>query len=285
MKKIPVREQGLVGTLFYSGTPSSAIIVLGGSSGGIKESKAEQLASHGFATLALAYFACETLPPTLNRIPLEYFEKAIKQLQEMEGIQRIGLWGGSRGAELSLILGTLFPDQIQAIAAHVPSSVVYGALDDHSAPAWTLDGKPIAPNAPFVSPKVSDPTLGKDEQTAIAATPCFLGGMEDKKAFAQSAIPVEKIRCPLLLISAEDDQMWPSSLFAKQIIDRLTAHRSPITYTHINYPRVGHSPANGTAGLHPIMKRWFAYGGNPKDNAVAALDWWEQTVQFFKTRL
>lgn len=282
MKKIPVREEGLVGTLFYSGAPSSAIIVLGGSSGGIKESRAELLAACGFATLALAYFACEHLPPALKQIPLEYFEKAIRFLQEKEGIERIGIWGGSRGAELALILGTLFPEQIQAIAAIVPSSAVYGAFPDLGAPAWTLRGQPIAPNAPFVPPSTLS---GDDEQTAIAAAPFFLQGMEDKEAFFKSAILVEKIRCPLLLISAEDDQMWPSSLFAKQIVERLKAHGSPIACTHISYPRVGHAPGLGTAGLHPILKKWLAYGGRPKENAAAAQDWWEKTAAFFKEYL
>lgn len=281
MKKIRVREHGLVATLFYSGTPASAIIVLGGSSGGIRESRAEQLAAHGFATLALAYFACEHLPPTLKQIPLEYFEKAIQFLREM-GLQRIGIWGSSRGAELALILGTLFPERIQAIAACVPSSVVYGAFPDVSAPAWTLRGKSIAQSAPFVQPNSSE---GEDENRAIATTPCFLLGMEDGQAFAEAAIPVEKIRCPLLLISAEDDQMWPSSLFAEQIALRLKAHNSPIDCTHISYPRVGHAPGFGTAGFHPILKKWLAYGGNPEDNAAAAQDWWEKTATFFKARL
>src|SRR3989344_6437973 len=105
MKKIPVREQGLVGTLFYSGSPSSAVMILGGSSGGMRESKAEQLATHGFAALALAYFAEEHLPAGLKQIPMEYFAKAIAWLRKVEGIQRIGIWGSSRGAEAALILG------------------------------------------------------------------------------------------------------------------------------------------------------------------------------------
>lgn len=282
MKKIPVRERGLVATLFYSGRPSSAIIVLGGSSGGIKEPRAALLAARGFATLALAYFACEHLPPTLKQIPLEYFEEAIQFLREREGIERIGIWGGSRGAELALILGTLFPEQIHAIAAHVPSSVVYGAFPDFNAPAWTLRGQPIAPSAPFVPPHSLS---GDDEKTAIAAAPFFLLGMEDKEAFARSAIPVEKIRCPLFLISAEDDQMWPSSLFAKQIVERLAKHGSPIACTHVSYPRVGHAPGSGTAGLHPILKKWLAYGGLPAENAAAAQDWWEKTAAFFNAHL
>lgn len=282
MKRIPIREDGLVGTLFKKGSPSSAIIVLGGSSGGLSETRAEQLAGQGFATLALAYFAAESLPPTLKEIPLEYFERAILRLRKEEGVERIGIWGGSRGGELSLILGTLFPDQIDAIAAHVPSSVVYGSLDDHRSPAWVYRGKPIAPNAPFL---FTENSTGESETSAIAATPSFLTAMKDKTAFAASAILVEKLRCPLLLISAEDDKMWPSDLFAKQIVERLAQHKSSIYCSHISYSGVGHAPSKGTAGLHPIMKRWFAFGGNPADNAHAAEDWLMQTVRFFKERL
>ncbi len=280
MKKIAVREDGLVGTFFSAGTDQAAIIVLGGSSGGLSETRAEELAKQGFNALALAYFGAEHLPKTLNQIPLEYFEKGFRWLNHK--VQKIGLWGTSRGAELSLILGTLFPEHIQAIAAHVPSSVVYGALDDPAKAAWIFRGKPIAPNAPFTKTPSS---TGECERTAISATSCFLGGMEEKGAFAASAIPVEKIGCPLLLISAQDDQMWPSSLFAEQIADRLHQHQSPIFYTHLSYPGVGHSPSKGVAGLHPVLRRWFAYGGNPHDNAFAAADWTKQTLLFFKERL
>lgn len=277
MKRDPIREKGLVGTLFREGDPTSVVIVLGGSSGGLKEERAEELASHGFAALALAYFGVESLPSTLNRIPLEYFENAIDLLSSK--FQKIGIWGVSRGAELSLILGTFFSKRIHAIAAHVPSSAVYGALDDFEAPAWTYEGKPIAPCAPF------EYIERTSEASPIQGTPLFLEGMEDSERFAQSAILVEKIRCPLLLISAEDDQMWPSSLFARQIIERLDAHRSPIYRRHQSYPGVGHAPTKGAFGLHPILKRWVAFGGNPKDNAFAARDWIDQTVHFFQTQL
>lgn len=280
MNKSLIRENGLVGTLYRDGNPSSAIILLAGSSGGLREEWAEQLAKEGFATLALAYFAAESLPLTLNQIPLEYFEKAIRFLRTE--VEKIGFWGVSRGAELSLILGSLFSNQIDAIAAHVPSSVVYAALDDPKSPAWTYRGEPFAPSAPFI---YSESATGESEHSPITSTPCFLSAMEDKQAFLASAIPVEKIECPLLLISAEDDQMWPSAVFAEQIVDRLTANRSSIFCKHLSYPGVGHAPYKGTVGLHPIMKRWFAFGGNPVDNAFAAKDWWDQTVQFFKEQL
>lgn len=279
MQKQSIRENGLVGSLFSKAGSRSAVIILGGSSGGLPELRAENLAKEGFTVLALAYFGLESLPQRLNQIPLEYLEKALEFMGRFS--DKVALWGISRGAELSLILGTLFPNKINAIAAHVPSSVVYGAFQEDS-PAWLYQGKSIAPCAPFYYESSS---LGESIADAIHTTPSFLKSMNDKKAFEASAICVEKLQCPLLLISAEDDQMWPSSLFAKQIVDRLEKFQSPIYYSHISYPDVGHAPGQGSVALHPVMKRWFAYGGTPAANAIAAEDWLRKTASFFKKAL
>jgi dienelactone hydrolase len=75
----PVREGGLVGTFFRPSTPGPhpAVIVLGGSDGGLREGSAAVLARQGYATLALAYFGVEGLPPELVEVPVEYFGRAI----------------------------------------------------------------------------------------------------------------------------------------------------------------------------------------------------------------
>lgn len=272
-----IREQGVVGTLFLNPKSSTTVIILGGSSGGLKEERAESLAKEGMNALALAYFGVESLPKDLKEIPLEYFETAIEIASRFS--EKIGLWGVSRGAELSLLLGTLFPKKIHVIAAHVPSSVVFGALNGQDLPAWLYRGKPIQPSAPF---QYSSEAMGEREEDAIRATPSFLRSMLAKEAFEKAAICVEKIECPLFLISAEDDQMWPSSLFAKQIVERLKERGSNIEVTHLSYRGVGHAPSKGTFGFHPVMKRWFAYGGCPEENARAAIEWTQKTILFFK---
>ena len=45
-----------------------------GAAGGIMEIRAALLASHGFATLALAFFRLDDLPKTLEDIQFDYFE-------------------------------------------------------------------------------------------------------------------------------------------------------------------------------------------------------------------
>ena len=84
----PARADGLVGTLFHpaGASRSPGILVLGDSEGGIPEAMAALLASHGYATLALAYYGVEPLPKTFVEIPLEYFATAFAWMRQQEQI-------------------------------------------------------------------------------------------------------------------------------------------------------------------------------------------------------
>ena len=220
MQKIVIEESGLKGILFLPSSPQPlpAIITLTGSNGGFGENRAQLLASHGFAVLALGYFGVEGLPANLQDIPLEYFEAAFAWLKKDYRVDgsRVGIYGASRGAELALILGSWFPDSVQAIAAVVPSSVVYGGLGKTPVDAWLYHGKPVLPFAPVPQTDFSG-DMGKDPAHPANTLQSFSEGMKDEKAFEAAAIPVEKIQASLLLISGGDDQMWPSSLYALQI--------------------------------------------------------------------
>ena len=164
VQRIDVQEEGLVGALFVpsSDAPLPVVITLSGSNGGLGENRAKLLASNGFIVFALGYFGIEGLPSGLQEIPLEYFETAFAWLQKQPNIDtsRVGLYGVSRGAELALILGSLFPDSIQAIVAVAPSSVVHGGLSETPVHAWLYEGNPIAPFA--VQPEL-DLTGGKGQ--------------------------------------------------------------------------------------------------------------------------
>ncbi len=287
MHRIPLQDYGLVGALYLPEEkgPHPLVIALGGFRGGANESRSAKLSSCGFASLSLAYFGCAGLPPMLQEIPLEYCQKAIDWASSHPSIDpgRIALWGVSRGAELSLLLASIFPNRFSAIAATVPTSAIYGSIQS-DAPAWVYQGLPLGPSAPFPELRF-DPGVGQTPESALALTPFFLEGMKDRSAFAASRIPVEKIGCPLLLVSGEDDQMWPSTLFAEQIMDRLQAKGSAVSRSHLSYPGAGHgiSASEESVELHPVAKLWFAFGGNLRDNANAKADSWEKTVSFFRS--
>jgi dienelactone hydrolase len=123
---VQVLEDGLSG-IFLSPAGQGThpgVLVLSGSNGGVPIRPAEWLASHGYAVLALAYFHYEDLPPLMEAIPLEYFERALAWMAKRPEIasQRIAAMGTSRGGELALQLGSMFP-QIRAVVAYVPADV------------------------------------------------------------------------------------------------------------------------------------------------------------------
>jgi hypothetical protein len=80
------------------------IVVVGGSEGGFDTLTAILLTSDAFNVVALGYFGAPGLPPQLENIPLEYFERAVGFLRTLPqiGIAKLALFGTSRGGELAL---------------------------------------------------------------------------------------------------------------------------------------------------------------------------------------
>lgn len=294
MQRIPVREERLRGTFFVppGKGPHPAILVLGGSGGGLQEGKAALLASRGFAALALAYFAYEDLPKSLESIPLDYFETAIRRLRTRGDVRsdRIAVMGTSRGGELSLLLGATFPE-IGAVVANVPSGVMWGGVSAQEGapeqPSWSYRGRPL----PYLSE--SDLTAEQKKKmaeipmaTPIAYTPWFLAMLENPAAVEKAFIPVERIRGPVLLISGKDDRMWPSTALSEMVMERLQKARHPYPDRHLAYEKAGHFipipnlPATVTSVFHPIAKMDMALGGTAPEVAAAAADSWARTLEF-----
>jgi dienelactone hydrolase len=291
--RTPVRDKGLVATLYRpAGTaPRPAVVVVPGSGGGVPEAAAALIASHGFVGLALAYFRAEHLPQSLAEIPLEYFETAIRWLGVHEAVagRSIGVMGGSRGGELALLLGATFPE-VKAVVGYVPSGIVHagisggGLRESERRPAWTRRGEAL----PFLSSRdarrMDEPPPSPEP---LALTPIFLRAMEDQAAVEAAEIPVERINGPVLLISGQDDQMWPSCALAEIAMARLARHHHPYPFLHLSYPGAGHLigqpglPATVRASVHPLSGRLMAYGGSPSNNAAAAADSWPKVLAMF----
>lgn len=303
--RVPVRENGLVGTLFQPADsgPHPGIIVLGGSEGGLRENEAALLASHGYAALALAYFASERLPARLVHIPLEYFETAIHWIEAQDTVlgDKLAVAGVSRGGELSLLLGATFPE-IKAVVASQSCGIVHGGVggrpSDLFKSAWAYRGEPL----PHVSPALFD-TIGFGiscgwkwlTRAAIPISPFYLRALKDESALEKATIPVEKTNGPLLLISGQDDQMWASTMFSEMVINRLARHRHPYPYKHLSYEGAGHFigfpnrfpylPTTITQVRVPVLGAIFTLGGKAKENAFAQADSWPQVLRFLEETL
>ncbi|KAM4690624.1 acyl-coenzyme A thioesterase 2, mitochondrial-like isoform 2-T2 [Rhinophrynus dorsalis] len=82
VRRIRLREGAVRGSLFLppGEGPFPGVIDMFGDEGGLVEYRSSLLASRGFASLALPYFAFEDLPPAMTEFHLEYFEEAAKFL-------------------------------------------------------------------------------------------------------------------------------------------------------------------------------------------------------------
>lgn len=288
VSRIPVREKGLVGTLFLPpGTePHPGVLVLGGSSGGLQETAAALLGSRGFSALALAYFAFEQLPQQHVNIPLEYFATALDWMARHPRIRedRLAVLGRSRGAELALLLGATYR-QVRAVVAYAPSAVLWAGT---GGPAWTLHDEALPYMHDRLSPEESDAMFAQEPS---AATPWYLANLEDASACEDAAIPVERTAGPILLISGEDDQMWPATLMGERLMQRLTQHQFPYRAEHLRYPGAGHLigspylPTTVNARRHPVANHTFLYGGNARDHARAEADSWPRVLALLRESL
>jgi len=285
-----VREQHLSGVFFQPASiePRPAVIVLGGSSGALAWSSqvAALLARHGFPALALAYFNFDELPPQLVEIPLEYFAGGFEWLSAQPGVRpdALGVVGISRGAELALTLGSRLP-YVRSVVAYCPSSVVWNGLyGDRPAdlPAWTSNARPI-PFSSLMTPALTALRNSVFRESPVPLTPLFDAAL-DGPLPADVFIPVEQTNGSILLVSGDDDRMWPASRMGRQIMDRLAAHQHPFTSRHVHYPNAGHlmrPPGVPTS----ILDGKFALGGKPPSQATANRAAWLEAVAFLRESL
>lgn len=289
VSRTDIHEEGLVGTLFVpkGAKNKPGIIDLTGSAGGLNEIRPALLASHGYVTFALSYFGSESLPKTLTNIPLEYFEKAIQFLKQQEGVDpnRIGIIGGSRGGELSLLVGSTY-SEIKCVIGYVPSSF---RCPGEEGAAWTFKGEPL----PFISTAGDMQLLTEIQKKAASGeavnfTPWFESVIRNRDELRDSEIPVEKINGPILLISGQDDKIWPSAQLSEIAVQRLKANGFDHKIMHLTYPDAGHrigppfKPTTTLEAVHPVNGVLMKLGGTAAGNAHACADSWEQLLTFLK---
>ena len=278
----PVREGGLVATYLRpkGDVVRRAIIVIGGSEGGIPESLAYPFAERGWAVLAVAYFGVKGLPPSLANVPVEYLDGAVAWLQRqpLTDTSDLTVIGASRGSELALLFASRAP-AIKRVIAYVPSHVVWGPVgkfEGAAISAWSRGGKAL----PYV-PHAREPDYSAQP---YRGTPDFLVDLQQARAVDAAAIPAELIQGPVLLLSAEDDLIWPSTYMSQRLMARLSAAQHPYVDEHVSYPGAGHliSPGSNPGLLearHPIGVV-IAFGGSRSANRAAQKNALAKAIEF-----
>ena len=233
-RTLKFEEDGLAATYYApdSSDGKVGVLVLGGSEGGVPEKLAKPIVEVGFPTLALAYFKEEGLPPELERIPLEYVIQAMSWLQSQPETMpnKVIVVGWSKGAELSLLLASK-EQGISNVIAIAPSSVVWaGILKDWSkvpGSSWTHNGKDLA----FVPFNPSGEVNGLLD--------LYTQSLENRSDSGDANIPVQDISANVVLMTGENDEIWPSPTMADTVCEKINA-RTEKKCKHINYQGADH---------------------------------------------
>ena len=285
----------MVGTLFHpSGSTSvPAVIALGGAGGGLSEGGAETLASEGFAVVALAYFGAGSLPRELVEIPLEYFERALAWLKAQPEVDagRMAVVGNSKGGELALLLGAVFPEDVGAVVGYAPSPIVWQGIPFdrevyYGGPRspWSFRGSPV-PFLPLPRPLASEliRIAGSFfDGRPVSGRSFYERGLANRTAVEAASIAVERINGPVLLVSGTGDELWPSTRFSEMVMERLRTHDHPFPYEHLRYEGAGHLIT--LPGYKP-EESWtmrVELGGSREANEFANADSWPKVLGFLK---
>ncbi len=215
------------------GKKQPLVVGLGGSEGGNAwtsdrwKKTRNQFIEKGYAFLAIGYFGAKGTPDTLQKIAIEDVYNAIKTAIKNKKInkKKIAIVGGSRGADLALLLGSYYKD-ITCVVGIVPSNVTFPGNTNHfTTSTWTFQNKEL----PFVP--VNEEAVPFLMKRDLRGT--FEAMLKDSIAAEKAMIKVENINGPILLVSATKDEICPSTPMSEKMISRLKTKNYKYKYEHI----------------------------------------------------
>jgi dienelactone hydrolase len=302
VRREQLRGEGFSGSLFLpaGGDAAATVLLVPGSTGvGALEPEAALLASRGYCAFVAGYMREEGLPPSLREIPIEALLSAAQALAAHERVEgeRIGWIAASVGTQGALAALALTDPQVRCAVAMAPGSVIWQALPENGRPpktaAWAHGGEPL-PWLPIHGERLI-PEIVRHEilerfsrhprPRALHMRPAYEPSLRDRDAVTQASIPVERINCPLLMVSGDADEMWPASEMSESIIERRRSHGVGSEDRHLRFADAGHFIR---PPITPTTIPWSAdlvSGGTARGNAHAQAAAWAARLEFLTQHL
>lgn len=288
-------EEKFNGQLFYKEKPNNkTVLMLGGSSGDVRALAllAAPLASNGFNVLIVPFFDSEGLPDKLEKVPLEYFEKIFKWIEnnEITSSKEIFIHGTSKGGELALLLASRYK-QIKKVVAVEPHSYCFQALNGmmsgNNVSSWGYKGESI----PYI--EVDNNIFFEDQKKAVEKGIPFGFASTYKKSIEKAAnkeearIKVENSEADILMITGKEDNIWNSYDGCLEILYNLKKNNYKYNVELLTCDKMGHPmpvpyiiPIRETLSMN-MMGGVFSSGGTIEGNAEGQFKSWERTIEFF----
>ncbi|XP_029697319.1 bile acid-CoA:amino acid N-acyltransferase-like isoform X2 [Takifugu rubripes] len=280
VRRIPVTEDGLTGTLFLPSGPGPfpGVLDLWGGGGKLVEYRAALLASHGFAAIALDYMTPKITMETGKMVGIDYLETAYSFLQKHPQVlsSRIAILGLSFGTSMTLKIAVyskvlkprcavcISGSHVQPVDGSIKEILEYFQQNEHKT-RFNEENQVIFRD--LLLPIPTDPKLKVD---------------------------VGQLQIPLLLVVGEDDQNWPAEESAMDMKEMMERAGNSHLLTILSYPNTGHlieppytphfrSTAFKTAITQP--KTFALWGGEMVAHSWAQEDSWRKVLDFLRQNL
>lgn len=221
--------------ILYTGNSKNQPLVvgLGGSEGGNAwasnrwKKTRDAFLEKGYAFLCIGYFGCKGTPDILDKIAINDVYNAIAMAKKHKKInsKKIAVIGGSRGADLALLLGSYYQDITAVVGMSSSHAVFPGHTQEFTTSCWTFAGKEL----PFipVNEEAVPFLMKRDLRGAFEAM------LKDTAAEEKALIKVENINGSILLLSATKDEIIPAVEMGEKMMLRLKNNNFKHPYEHI----------------------------------------------------
>jgi dienelactone hydrolase len=198
-------------------------------------------------------------------------------------INRIALWGVSKGAEFTALAASKY-DWIDAAVACVPSDAVWEGYGREPKPgeaisSWSWQGQALPYIKLFPYIEVNSPY--KTNTVRYEKSRAVMPNVES------TLIPIENSKARLLLISVDRDEVWASGAMTRNIEQRMQKYGKQKLVESIVYPTAGHMICGDGAFSARLYSK---QSDDPELKDITAegeaqVDSWKKTLEFLRKHL